>query len=98
MAQWERILLQLQEMQETPVESLGWEDFLEEEMAIRSSRLAWRILWTEEPGGLQSMESKRVDMTEQLTLSFNEISSEKQALNLDNNLCISFGFEFFAVL
>ena len=42
-AQWQRILLQMQEMQETPVQSLGWEDFLEEEMATHSSRLAWRI-------------------------------------------------------
>ena len=41
-------------MQETQVQSLGWEDPLEEEMATHSSILAWRILWTEEPGGLQS--------------------------------------------
>ena len=40
--------------------SLGWEDPLEEEMAIHSSILAWRIPWTEEPGGLQSMRSQRV--------------------------------------
>ena len=38
------------------VPSLGWEDPLEKEMAIHSSILAWRIPWTEEPGGLQSME------------------------------------------
>ena len=36
-------------------QSLGWEDPLKEEMATRSSILAWRIPWTEEPGGLQSM-------------------------------------------
>ena len=42
------------------VQSLGWEDFLEEEMATHSSILAWRIPWTEEPGGLQSMGSQRV--------------------------------------
>ena len=41
--------------QETRVQSLGWEDPLEKEMAIRSSILAWEILWTEEPGRLQSM-------------------------------------------
>ena len=41
-----------QETQETRVQSLGWEDPLEEEMAIHSSILAWRIPWTEEPGGL----------------------------------------------
>ena len=43
-------------MQETRVQSLGQEDPLEKEMATHSSILAWRILWTEEPGGLQSME------------------------------------------
>ena len=37
------------------VQSLGWEDPLEEEMATHSSILAWRIPWTEAPGGLQSM-------------------------------------------
>ena len=46
--------------QETQVRSLGWEDPLEQEMAIRSSTIAWKIPWTEEPGGLQSMGSQRV--------------------------------------
>ena len=46
-------------MQEMQVQSLGQEDPLEEEIATRSSILAWRILWTEEPGGLQSIESQR---------------------------------------
>ena len=41
-------------------QSLGWEDPLEKEMATHSSILAWRILWTEEPAGLQSMGSQRV--------------------------------------
>ena len=50
----------MQEMQETWVQSLGWEDPLEEEMTTHSSILAWNILWTEEPGGLQSMGSQRV--------------------------------------
>ena len=40
--------------------SLGWEDPLEEEMATRSCILAWKIPWTEEPGGLQSLGSQRV--------------------------------------
>ena len=48
-------------MQETWVPSLGQEDLLEKGMATHSSVLAWRILWTEEPRGLQSMES---DITE----------------------------------
>ena len=45
-------------MQETQVQSLGREDTLEKEMATHSSILAWRIPWTEEPGGLQSMGSQ----------------------------------------
>ena len=47
-------------MPETQVQSLGREDPLEKEMATHSSLLAWRIPWTEEPGGLQSMGSQRV--------------------------------------
>ena len=47
-------------VQETQVQSLGWEDPLEKEMATHSSILAWKILWTEEPGGLQFMGSQRV--------------------------------------
>ena len=42
------------------VQSLGWEDPSEEEMATHSSFLAWRIPWTEEPGWLQSMGSQKV--------------------------------------
>ena len=47
-------------VQETWVQSLGWEDPLEKEMATRSSILAWRIPWTEKLGGLQSMGSPKV--------------------------------------
>ena len=47
-------------MQETQVQSLGWEDPLEKEMATHSRILAWTIPWTEEPGGLKSMWSQRV--------------------------------------
>ena len=43
-------------------QSLGWEDPLEEGMATHSSILAWRIAWTEEPGGLQSMGLQRVGL------------------------------------
>ena len=50
----------MQETQETRVQSQGWEDPLEEGMATHSSILAWRIPWTEEPGGLQSKESQEV--------------------------------------
>ena len=45
--------------QETWVQSLGWEDTLEKGMATHLSILAWRIPWTEEPGGLQSTGSQR---------------------------------------
>ena len=48
------------EMQETRVLSLAWEDSLEKGMTTHSSTLAWRIPWTEEPDGLQSMRSQRV--------------------------------------
>ena len=51
-------------MQETWVQFLGWEDALEKEMATHSSILAWKIPWTEEPGGLQSMGLQESDMTE----------------------------------
>ena len=47
-------------MQEVQFQSLGQEDPLEKEMSTHSSVIAWRIPWTEEPGGLQSMESQRV--------------------------------------
>ena len=46
------------------VTSLGWEDSLEKDTATHSSILAWRISWTEEPGGLQSMGLQSIDRTE----------------------------------
>ena len=55
-----QIINNLPAMQETGVQSLGWEDPLEKEMATHSSILAWRIPWTEEPGGLQPIGSQRV--------------------------------------
>ena len=51
---------------ETQVQSLGWEDPLEKEMATHSSILAWRILWTEDPGRPQSMGSQEADTAQQL--------------------------------
>ena len=56
----------LSAMQETRVQSLGWEDPLEKEMAAHSSILAWKIPWTVEPGRLPSMGSQRVRYTERL--------------------------------
>ena len=53
----------MQELQETQVWSLDWEDPLQKGMATHSSILAWEIPWTEEPGGLQSMGSES-DKTE----------------------------------
>ena len=57
MVQWVK---SLPAVQDSDVGSLAWKDPLEKEMATHSSILAWRIPWTEEPGGLQSMESQRV--------------------------------------
>ena len=61
MVQRSRICLPVQETQETRVQSLGWEDFLEEEMGIHSSIFARKIPWTEEPGSLLSMGLQRVE-------------------------------------
>ena len=47
-------------VQETWVQSLGWEEPLEKEMATHSSIFAWKISWTQEPGGLQSLGLQRV--------------------------------------
>ena len=55
-----QLVKSLPSMQETRVQSLGQEDPLEKEMEINSNILAWRIPWTEEHGGLQSMGSHRV--------------------------------------
>ena len=54
----------LPEIQETWLQSQGWEDPLEKEMATHSSILAWRIPWTEKPGGLQCMGLQRVGHVE----------------------------------
>ena len=56
-----QMVKRLPTMRETRVPSLGWEDLLEKGMATHSSIPAWRIPWTEEPGGLQSMGSQRVE-------------------------------------
>ena len=55
-----QLVKNLPAVQETWVRSLGWEDPMEKEMATHSSILAWKISWTEEHGGLQSMGSQRV--------------------------------------
>ena len=63
-------LKRLPAMWETWVRSLGQEDPLEKEMATHSSILAWRIPWTEDLGGLQSMGRKESDTTERLHFHF----------------------------
>ena len=55
---------------ETRVQSLGWEDLLEKEMATRSSILAWKIPWAEEPGRLQSMGSQSWTRLDDFTFTF----------------------------
>ena len=63
----------LSTMRETQVRSLGQEDLLEKEMAIRSSTIAWKTPWTEEPGRLQSMGCKELDTTEQIHFHFHSL-------------------------
>ena len=72
-------------MQETWVQSLGWEDPLEKEMATHSSILAWRIPWREEPGGLQAMGLQTSDTIERLHFHFHSISG----FSKENNGIIS---------
>ena len=55
-----QIVKSLPAVQETQAQSLGWEDPLEKGMATHTSILAWRIPWTEDPGGLQSLRLQRV--------------------------------------
>ena len=57
---WAQRLKRLPGMRKNQVQSLGWEDPLEKEMATHSSTLVWKIPWVEEPGRLQSMGSRRV--------------------------------------
>ena len=77
-------------MQETQVWSLGWEDLLEKGMAAHSSILAWRIPWTEEPGGLQSMGLQRVGLywaTNPFTFLLLKLNQRnKQSFSKEKNL------------
>ena len=79
-----QMVKRLPAMQETWVQSLGWEDLLEKEMATRSSILAWKIPWMEEPGGLQSVGSQRVrhDWVTSLFLSFLPFSNSAMPLSI----------------
>ena len=85
-------LKHLPAMRETWVQSLGWEDPLEKEMATHSSILAWRIPWTEEPCGLQSMGRRESDTTEQLhftSLLLTDISPNGKLKTELQNTCES---------
>ena len=68
-------------MQQTWVQSLGQEDPLEKEVASHSCVLAWRISWTEEPGGLQSFGHKELDTTEQLSTDAQSKAQNGEALD-----------------
>ena len=59
------------------VRFLGWEDLLEEGMATHSSILTWRILWTEEPGGLQSTESQSWTQLKRLSAHTRTLQKKK---------------------
>ena len=61
---------------------LGWEDPLEKVMATHSSTLAWRIRWREEPGGVQSMGSQKLDTTKRLNNNNNMSRNPNFMLNL----------------
>ena len=67
MAQWLRICLSIQEMQEPQVQPLSQEDPLDKEMPTHSSILAWEISWTEEAGRLQSWDHKELDTADMHT-------------------------------
>ena len=70
-------------MRETWVQSLGWEDPLEKEMAIYSRTIAWNIPWTKEPGRLQSMKLQRVGHDWATSLHFTLLLGRKVMTNLD---------------
>ena len=83
---------------ETQVRSLGWENPLEKEMATHSSILAWEIPWLEEPWGLQSMGSQKLDTTEWLNSNSNFISYFSQleaemSTGVGNIACISNSYD-----
>ena len=81
--EWETFLVaqmvkHLPTMLETRVQSPGWDDLLEQEMATHSSILAWKIPWTEEPGGLQSKGSQKVGHDWATSLTQSEVSQKEK--------------------
>ena len=79
-------------MRETQVQSLGWEDLLEKEMATHSSILAWKIPWTEEPGKLQSMGSQELDTTEWRHFHFSNIIQYPDRVQISSAVCLQNDF------
>ena len=75
-------------MQESWVQSLGWEDPVEKGMAIHFSILAWRISWTEEPGGLQSIGLQSQTWLKQLSMHTCMSSYVNNCRNVLSGLCI----------
>ena len=83
MVQWVKNPSAMQETQKTWVWPLSWEESLEEEMASHSSILAWKIKWTEKPGGLQS---KELDSTEHYRGSFKDLNNVNHRHNWHPNM------------
>ena len=84
-------------MQKAWVRFLGWKDPLEKGTATHSSILAWRIPWTEEPGGLQSMGSQRVGHNWALSIHFLKLNRSSQNLTVSWSWSV-FIFVFFLLL
>ena len=91
-------------MQEILVQSLGWEDTLEEATATHSNILAWRIPWTAEPGGLQSIEVDMIKSTDHISTRHNSILTvelsrtgqncqDPQSLDVQLRTCVVTGFQ-----
>ena len=90
----------LSAMQEIRVQSLGWEDPLEKEIAPYSSTLAWKIPWAKEPGRLRSMGSQRVgpDRATSLSLSFLQLNEAFQHVAFANHSVMNIVLKCFNVL
>ena len=89
MAKFIKRLPTMQETSEIEVQFLGWKDLLKEGIETHSSNLAWRIPWTEEPGGLQSIGHKELDMTE---------ATEQQYCSSLGQLSLQFLFKLVALI
>ena len=84
-------------MWETWVQSLGWEDPLGKGTATHSSILAWRVPWTEEPGGLQSMRLQESDTTERLSTHHNIAKHTVGLKKMNNEQLLRISLDVFRV-